>query len=397
MLLISVLLLLPFKNCLGSKSLKTKELLDSLLTNYSAYIRPGLDGVHPLSINLTFNLVVLSEFNEVKSSISTVGFMNVEWIDERVKWSPGEFSDISSIYVDAKNVWVPTLAISNPADRIYHFSEFLGTIKYSSTGEALWKAGSVTKTICNFEILTYPFDEHTCDINVIAWGVESSEIILRTPRYVINLKYYNDSAEWELMKTYSKAETLLEWSMASFGFTFRRKPTFLIVNVLVPIIFLSHLNPVVFLIPHESGERVTFSITVLLSYTVFLNVIGNNIPKTPSPLPVLCYYVISQLILSGLITLLVILCQRLHHIRGKKPVPMWLTRYMKLCCQDKMMTVLKVPIGDENKSDKLEQTDLLEIMDWKHFTIYLDQFFFWLFLLAAISIAMGFIVTIMVT
>ena len=41
------------------------------------------------------------------------------------------------------------------------------------------------------------------------------------------------------------------------------------INIVIPIVFLSLINPVVFLLPHESGEGVAFPVTILLSFTVF--------------------------------------------------------------------------------------------------------------------------------
>ena len=392
--MLKYLLVLVFvESCVGSKLAKTTELLGTLLTNYSTVIRPGLDSKGPLVINLTFNLVVLTEINEVKGFMSTVGFLDVNWTDERIKWDPEVFSGISSLSVDSEQVWKPELVISNPADRVYHFTELSTTVTYSSDGVAHWRAGSVMKTVCFLQIPTYPFDVHTCYIDVISWGTQPSEIMLATHEHRVKRDLYSDGAEWELKATTCGVNGSHQFSMVSFGLTFGRKPLFLIVNILIPIVFLSILNSVVFLLPHESGERVTFSITILLSFTVFLNVIGDNLPKTSSSLPFLCHYVIFVLLTSGFITLLVILCQRLYHIRGREPVPRWLLKYVCLSSKyPENTTAAVVPRTEDGKDNgRVEHVSCDTVTTWRLFVLTIDNFLFWFFFIEACCSAFGFI------
>jgi hypothetical protein len=46
------------------------------------------------------------------------------------------------------------------------------------------------------------------------------------------------------------------------------------------------LNPLVFLLPVESGERIGLSMTILLSYTIFLTLISDAIPASSNPMSI---------------------------------------------------------------------------------------------------------------
>ena len=66
-----------------------------------------------------------------------------------------------------------------------------------------------------------------------------------------------------------------------------RKSTYYVVNVVAPCMLLSALALLVFLLPPDSGEKVTLGITVLLSFTVFLLLVAENVPKTSECVPLL--------------------------------------------------------------------------------------------------------------
>ncbi|KAH3694719.1 neuronal acetylcholine receptor subunit beta-2-like [Dreissena polymorpha] len=86
---------------------------------------------------------------------------------------------------------------------------------------------------------------------------------------------------------------------------------------------MSVLNILVFLIPTECGERISFCLTVLLSIAVFLTLVGDNLPKNSSPMSLFSYYLVSVLVISVAITLAVICSLHVYHRRDKQPGVVW--------------------------------------------------------------------------
>ena len=66
-----------------------------------------------------------------------------------------------------------------------------------------------------------------------------------------------------------------------------RKSQYTIINILIPIILLSIMDLLVFWLPPESGEKVSLGITVLLSFSVFLLVVDERMPRTSDAVPLL--------------------------------------------------------------------------------------------------------------
>lgn len=67
----------------------------------------------------------------------------------------------------------------------------------------------------------------------------------------------------------------------------RRRPLFYTVNLLLPSIFLMVMDIVGFFLPPDSGERVSFKITLLLGYSVFLIIVSDTLPATAIGTPLI--------------------------------------------------------------------------------------------------------------
>lgn len=67
----------------------------------------------------------------------------------------------------------------------------------------------------------------------------------------------------------------------------RRRPLFYVVSLLLPSIFLMVMDIVGFYLPPDSGERVSFKITLLLGYSVFLIIVSDTLPATAIGTPLI--------------------------------------------------------------------------------------------------------------
>lgn len=67
----------------------------------------------------------------------------------------------------------------------------------------------------------------------------------------------------------------------------RRRPLFYTVSLLLPSIFLMLMDIVGFYLPPNSGERVSFKITLLLGYSVFLIIVSDTLPATAVGTPLI--------------------------------------------------------------------------------------------------------------
>lgn len=71
----------------------------------------------------------------------------------------------------------------------------------------------------------------------------------------------------------------------TFYVNLKRKPMFYVLNLLFPCIIITSMSVLGFLLPPESGEKISLEITVLLSLAVFMLVVSETLPATSETFP----------------------------------------------------------------------------------------------------------------
>ncbi|XP_059159024.1 neuronal acetylcholine receptor subunit beta-2-like [Physella acuta] len=110
------------------------------------------------------------------------------------------------------------------------------------------------------------------------------------------------NGEWDLKS--SKVEISrfnsgpVNLSSIEMTITIKRRPFYLLINIVLPVVFLSFLNLLVFVIPVESGEKIGFGITVLLALSMSMSLISGMLPKSSLTIPKLTIYLFVLLIIS---------------------------------------------------------------------------------------------------
>ena len=386
-----------FITCQGYNKTTTKHrlsLVNNLLANTSTAIRPGLDFGDTV-VNNSLDIFHLAELNEVKGYITLVGLFTILWIDDRMTWEPETYGGIKSVTISSEKVWVPRLVIANGAESIAPISTKPSDVVFHYDGLAKWTPDCVIKTLCYMEIPAYPFDIHGCHIEIVPYR-GMNELLFTTMMFTIGTTHFQEDTEWALINTHADFELpddISLFPMAYFEVQFKRKPIFLVVYIVIPAAFLSVLNPVVFLMPVGSGERVSVSISVLLSFAVFQGLLGKIIPQTSSPMPYLCYYVLTVSAIGGLITILIVISERLFKNFGEKSVPKCLFEFLKILnasdtCHKRTASVRTM---DESETGEMSmKTRGSTKVKWKHAIDILNKIFFVIYLVFAILCFLSF-------
>lgn len=103
----------------------------------------------------------------------------------------------------------------------------------------------------------------------------------------LDTELYQPNGVWALVDTATAYSAELKYATARFVIYIRRKPAYFIFTLILPCVLLSMLMFLVYLLPPESGEKVSLQITVMLSFTVFQVVITNSMPPTSDIVPVM--------------------------------------------------------------------------------------------------------------
>ncbi|XP_052784330.1 neuronal acetylcholine receptor subunit alpha-7-like [Mya arenaria] len=295
-----------------------KRLLKDKTLDYNKMFRPILNQSEAIYIYTGLDLVSIQEFNEVEEKISYTGLLYLVWMDEIFTWNASNYGDLEDFYIGVNEVWIPQMMNTNAVEEIDRLSEEWHSVRAQSNGTMIYIIADIFTSSCAFDVTYYPWDKQVCSFYFMPSSYEPSKIKLMSYSETVLQSYYFPSGSWDLVDT--KAEATPDGFMVAFHITIRRKPKFVIVNVILPLMFMSVLNIFVFLIPTESGERISYCLTVLLAIAVFLTLVGDSLPKNAEPMSYYSFYLLSVLVISATITVLTILNLRMYYTDDEKEV-----------------------------------------------------------------------------
>ena len=197
---------------------------------------------------------------------------------------------------------------------------------------------------CRVDCTYFPFDVQTCGLTFVTWSYTSSGITFDIPQLppAIDLRNFQNNTSWDLVNTYHEI-TLEEKPFMTFYLVLQRKPSHVIGTIILPLVILCILNVSVFVLPSGCGEKVSYSITVFLSFVVFASVIQATMPDSAETSDsLLSIYLKFQIIQSAIISIIALYCVRITNFT--KPVPKWLT---DICCSCKRIGQIR-PCKNKN-------------------------------------------------
>ena len=164
-------------------------------------------------------------------------------------------------------------------------------------GDIQWVPGGKFVTSCQLDITLYPFDSQQCEMDFVDWTYDGRFVNLINGTSEIGMDVYKKHGEWDIIRTQAmkidqsfESDPGITFPTVKFILHLKRKPRFYMINVVAPCLLMSILALLVFYLPPDSGEKVSLGITVLLSFSVFLLLIAENVPKTSDYVPLIGEY-----------------------------------------------------------------------------------------------------------
>ena len=139
----------------------------------------------------------------------------------------------------------------------------------------------------------------------------------------VDLPLYVENGIWEITEALNvdnrkNKEIIVKLKM-------KRRTPYYVDSLIIPIMAVSFLMAFVFILPHDSGERVGFSTTVLLSIIVYLTIIQDLLPEASEPnISALGYLLVTYVVNGAFVVVEVIITLRFHRQSSENPVPRYL-------------------------------------------------------------------------
>ena len=309
------------------------KLHQDLLKKYNHNVRPIKSIENATIVTVSFSLLSLKEFDDRTGHVSICGDFKLSWMDLDLSWNSSQYNGIYLIHVPKDKIWTPTLTLFNAFYETHAigYTDPKELVFVFETGKILYNPGAVLDVVCHADVTYFPFDHQICHFNMTGWYYGLHELAFELYDDG-NIDVYDlgktENSMWDIKDMKLRKESYIIY----ITITTSRKPLFYIYNIILPINFICLLNIFVFLLPSNSGERVGFSVTMLLSLAVFLTIVSDRLPESSNP-SILGLILLLEFSMSGLILVFVILGLRCYHTDSRDRVPVWIQRIMKCCSQ----------------------------------------------------------------
>ncbi|XP_054716348.1 acetylcholine receptor subunit alpha-like isoform X2 [Uloborus diversus] len=303
-----------------------KRLYDDLISRYNKLVRPVINVSEALTVSIKLKLSQLIEVNLKNQIMTTNLWVEQYWNDYKLTWDPREYGGVDMLHVPSDHIWRPDIVLYNNADG--NFEVTLETkAQLDNRGAIQWKPPAIYKSSCEIDVEYFPFDEQTCLMKFGSWTYDGFKVDLRHKDEVegtnlvevgIDLSEFYLSVEWDILDVpavrHEKFYTCCEepYIDITFNISMRRKTLFYTVNLIIPCMGISFLTVLVFYLPSDSGEKVSLSISILLSLTVFFLLLAEIIPPTSLVVPLLGKYLLFTMILVTLSICVTVVVLNVH-------------------------------------------------------------------------------------
>jgi hypothetical protein len=229
------------------------------------------------------------------------GYFEISWKDEYLTWDPSQYGGKRILQIPKGKFWKPEIVLTKQPVNVE-------SSVYSSGAFSAWVTnnGNVTlihigtyQTRCIVDTTLYPFDIHHCHLQFIVSDYRIEELMIHIPTGNMNTKKLRENGEWYIENTnaavgYVQEERFkhITVPMVDVSFSLKRRPTFIINNIYAPITLMSSLNIATCYVRPDSGERLSFAVTLYLSLVFATTAAIDSIPNNSLRLPYMSYEIL---------------------------------------------------------------------------------------------------------
>ncbi|XP_063409826.1 acetylcholine receptor subunit alpha-1-B-like [Mytilus trossulus] len=347
----------------------SKNVLTYIMNGYEKHLLPKENASSPVEVKLGFCLFTVNGFNGVDETLSLTGGLSMRWNDVSLQWNPASYGGVTNLVLDNSKIWHPYIFLVNSPNEMKPFGyDTNNVLTVYSFGMVAWFPGGVLNAKCSTDFTKFPFDTQVCTLEFQPWGTSALDITLSPLFDYVIMDYFSTNSDW-IVKSRSYVEVTSIYSIKfNVEVTLTRRPLYYAVMLVVPTLSFCILNPLVFVLPPDSGERVSYAVTILLSYAIFLTIALSSLPTSSDPLCTLLLVMILIIAISGMIVIFVIISMRYYHTETFKPGKLAACLIKVSRCTNKVQDA----VIEYEKDDTL---DLKYNISGKEYAHLLDRFF----------------------
>ncbi|KOC67381.1 Acetylcholine receptor subunit alpha-type acr-16 [Habropoda laboriosa] len=216
-----------------------------------------------------------------------------EWMDYNLQWNESEYGGVKDLRITPNRLWKPDILMYNSADEGFD-GTYQTNVVVAHNGSCLYVPPGIFKSTCKIDITWFPFDDQYCDMKFGSWTYDGYQVdLVLSSEKGGDLSDFITNGEWYLIVDIRKKNTITyqccpePYIDVTFTIQIRRRTLYYFFNLIVPCVLISSMALLGFTLPPDSGEKLTLGVTILLSLTVFLNLVAESMPTTSDAVPLI--------------------------------------------------------------------------------------------------------------
>lgn len=302
------------------------SLQNDLLENYNAYNIPNKPE-NIVNLRLGIAIRAINNINQIDGTVTSNVWLRYYWNDNYLKWDPQNYGNITQIIMRTdpsleQSIWTPDIYLYNTAEKPLENLDYSHAV-VNNNGDIFWSRPGLITSTCTFDLALFPYDTQNCFLKFGSWVYSKNNLNLSQYSSSIDFDNYQENDGWKIIsnKTIYSEQTYSccpdSYPDLKFYYTLKRKAGFYNINIILPTFATAFLMIISLFIPWNSGERISFAVTVMLSIIVFLLILSDNLPKTDT-IPILSFMLIGLTIFSLIIVFFTVIITAMHYYKPKK-------------------------------------------------------------------------------
>ncbi|XP_046574947.1 neuronal acetylcholine receptor subunit beta-3-like [Haliotis rubra] len=280
------------------------QLKKKIFDGYDRYVRPVHSHEEAIQMDMVFSLGSIDSLDLKSQKLKWNGWLTLTWHDKLLSWNASQYGDTDFIMVPQTKIWLPDYVINNDVSAKTVLGNAGTLVFIRSSGKVTWEPGMISETSCKIDIRKYPFDTQTCSIDFLPWMTTSKFMNTTVSSNKIEMSGFVPHGEFTIAGSsvvyarFPAGFTDDDLVGITFSVVLNRRPAFYWMIMIFPMMTFPLLCPISFLVPVESGEKITLSITVVLSYLVFIGSMNDAMPKLSDTVSLMVIYASLQTTIS---------------------------------------------------------------------------------------------------
>ena len=236
-----------------------------------------------ITVKMDFAIASVLSIDDAKEVMTTSAYIRVSWVDPALSWNVSQHLGLPSVELPVQTVWTPGIYIANSLDKKKLF-DYTDSVTVLHNGTATGYFDHIVHTYCDMHLGRYPYDTQHCPLVVESF---SSSLRITLSAYIFDDTFSSAmsySSGWDLVA--QRINTLDNFGASvSLSCEVRRKTLFYTACLVSPMVMTSIMNTLVFLMPLQSGEKVSFLVSIFVSTSVFTSFFTTGMPRGLDSMP----------------------------------------------------------------------------------------------------------------